>query len=80
MVLLGMIFFLLCDICVALSNVSEYLSLPMFDMRNLEAIFHYLIWVFYVPSQLMISLSGNSKIKGENLLPKLLGLSSFLRL
>ena len=65
MVLLGMILFLFCDICVALSNVNTSLSLGKLDLLNLEQIFRYLIWVFYLPSQLMLSLSGSYKIKVE---------------
>ena len=65
MVLLGMILFLLCDICVALSNVNTRLPLGILDLMNLEQIFSYLIWVFYLPSQLLLSLSGRPKIKVE---------------
>ena len=64
-VVLGMILFLLCDICVALSNIATHLPLEALDLKNLEQISRYLIWVFYLPSQLMLSLSGRTKIKVE---------------
>lgn len=44
----GMTLFLLCDINVALFNL----------FYDVSGIFQILIWVFYLPSQLLISLSG----------------------
>lgn len=44
MIILGMFLFLLCDICVGLSN--------------LIGIFYNLIWLFYIPSQILLALSG----------------------
>jgi hypothetical protein len=64
-VVLGMMLFLLCDICVALSNITECLPLGILNLVNLSQIFSFLIWIFYLPSQLMLSLSGSTKIKRE---------------
>ncbi|WP_343768273.1 lysoplasmalogenase family protein [Clostridium malenominatum] len=58
----GMLFFLLCDINVALYNMEKVINLP----KNLELVAnstsYLLIWYFYLPSQVMISLSGYLKV------------------
>lgn len=59
MILLGMILFLLCDICVALSNLSALLQLTGYNLGWVEHISSLLIWFFYLPSQLLLALSGN---------------------
>ncbi|MBZ9687035.1 lysoplasmalogenase family protein [Clostridium estertheticum] len=62
MIVFGMIFFLLCDICVALSNLSGLLPLIGHSMGLVQHISSLLIWFFYLPSQLLLALSGNDKI------------------
>lgn len=62
MIVLGMILFLLCDICVALSNISALLPLTGYSLRSFEEICRLLVWVFYLPSQLLLALSGSTKI------------------
>jgi hypothetical protein len=62
MIAFGMILFLLCDICVALSNLSELLPLTGYYFRKVQHISSMLIWFFYLPSQLLLALSGNDKI------------------
>jgi hypothetical protein len=62
MVILGMILFLLCDICVALSNITEILHLLGCSCIRIQQISIFLIWVFYLPSQLLLALSGSIKI------------------
>lgn len=62
MIVFGMILFLLCDLCVALSNLSEILQLTGYDLGWVQQSFSFLIWFFYLPSQLLLALSGNSKI------------------
>ncbi|MCB2291132.1 lysoplasmalogenase family protein [Clostridium sp. CS001] len=62
MVVLGMILFLLCDICVALSNVTTILPIEAHFIISLQQIASFLIWVFYLPSQLLLSLSGSNNI------------------
>ena len=61
-IVFGMILFLLCDICVALSNLTVILPLSGYFIIRLQQITNFLIWVFYLPSQLLLSLSGNAKI------------------
>ena len=50
---LGIILFLLCDINVGLFNILGYIGLATYE--NLTG---FLIWFFYFPSQLLLSLSG----------------------
>ncbi|SES84504.1 lysoplasmalogenase family protein [[Clostridium] polysaccharolyticum] len=47
----GLIMFFCCDICVGLSN-SALLGIPV----SVEAVFFWLIWIFYIPSQVCISI------------------------
>ena len=63
MMVLGMILFLLCDTCVALSAITGLFPLTGYFMSNFHQITFYLIWVFYLPSQLLLSLSGSTKIR-----------------
>jgi hypothetical protein len=49
----GIILFLLCDINVGLFNIVGYLGLTKY-----ENLIGFLIWFFYFPSQLLLSLSG----------------------
>lgn len=53
MIVAGMLLFLLCDINVALRNSS----LLWINLYNAE-LSYYLIFLFYLPSQLLLSLSG----------------------
>ena len=59
MVLFGMILFLLCDLCVAASNVTS----TAYTMIRFQQISWLLIWFFYLPSQLLLALSGIYKNK-----------------
>jgi hypothetical protein len=58
MIVLGMILFLFCDICVALSNIDVCLPLTACTLVRFQQISSFLIWVFYLPSQLLLALSG----------------------
>lgn len=69
MIVFGMILFLLCDICVAISNLTALLPLTGYFMSRFQQITCFLIWVFYLPSQLLLSLSGSCN---SNLSSKLL--------
>jgi hypothetical protein len=62
MIILGMILFLLCDICVGLSNITVNAPLSGYFMIRFREIICFLIWFFYIPSQLLLALSGNGKI------------------
>ncbi|MGO5066372.1 hypothetical protein FDF31_10015 [Clostridium sporogenes] len=54
---IGITLFFLCDLNVAFSNISFYL-LSIKYVENLENVFLPLIWFFYLPSQILLSLSG----------------------
>lgn len=55
-IILGMIFFALCDINVALYGLSIYNGL---DITHINYnIIYALIWIFYIPSQILLSISG----------------------
>ncbi|GHU56059.1 hypothetical protein AGMMS49975_18770 [Clostridia bacterium] len=51
---IGMLLFLLCDINVALANIFDY------------PVFWRLIWVFYLPSQLLLAFSSVHKRNVQN--------------
>lgn len=55
----GMILFLLCDINVGLFNLSDFLPVgPVYE--KIYSVSSILMWTFYAPSQVMISLSGDN--------------------
>ncbi len=56
----GLILFLCCDICVALHNMGAYISVPA--MNRAVAFANIGMWLFYLPSQVLIVLSA---ITGE---------------
>ena len=58
MVTLGMVLFLLCDINVALRNITSLISLPQVFTDVTYQLSSVLIFVFYLPSQLLLALSG----------------------
>ncbi len=58
---IGMVLFLLCDINVGLFNMADYLSLPQALYHQLYTLSSVLMWTFYAPSQLLISLSSGRK-------------------
>lgn len=62
MISFGMIFFLLCDINVGLYNISAYIDLSV----NFENTSYLLIWLFYLPSQVLIALSGYDFHRNKN--------------
>lgn len=58
MILYGMVLFLLCDINVALYNLTEVTGFSGSSIDTFHNVSGTLIWLFYVPSQLLLSLSG----------------------
>ncbi|AJD27188.1 hypothetical protein G8E05_12015 [Clostridium botulinum] len=58
---IGITLFFLCDLNVAFSNISFYL-LSIKHVENLENVFLPLIWFFYLPSQILLSLSGKKQL------------------
>lgn len=57
---LGMVLFLLCDINVGLFNMAGYVPMPDNIYMKLYQASSLLMWGFYAPSQLLISLSISS--------------------
>ncbi|APR02052.1 putative membrane protein [Clostridium botulinum] len=58
---IGITLFFLCDLNVAFSNISFYL-LSIKHVENLGNVFLPLIWFFYLPSQILLSLSGKKQL------------------
>lgn len=58
----AMILFFLCDINVALSYVLYFYPIYVLNI-SMDCITNFLIWTFYFPSQLLLTLSGMDKIK-----------------
>ncbi len=54
----GMILFLLCDLNVAVFNYFLGKEVLIFDLLNISIISNYLIWLFYLPSQVFLALSS----------------------
>ena len=55
---IGIFLFLLCDINVGIYNMSYYVDLPHLASNYIKSISHILIWFFYAPSQVLISISS----------------------
>ena len=62
MIVFGMILFLLCDLCVGLSNATALLPLTIYSIIKIQQISRFLIWFFYLPSQVLLALSGNNEV------------------
>lgn len=62
MIVFGMVLFLLCDTCVAFSNITILFPLSGYIITIFQQISYFLIWVFYLPSQLLLALSGSGRI------------------
>lgn len=56
---LGMLLFLLCDINVGLFNMGGFLELPEHIYQPIYSAASILMWTFYAPSQVLITLSGH---------------------
>ncbi len=54
----GMVLFLLCDINVGLFNLSGFISLPEEIYSVIYSLSSILMWTFYAPSQVLITMSG----------------------
>lgn len=61
---IGLLLFLGCDICVGLFNFGTVLNVEL--PRWLTATVPIAIWVFYLPSQVLITSTGYIKIKASN--------------
>lgn len=58
MIALGMVLFLLCDMSIGVAYI-----LRNANMLNLSYLFSNLIWIFYLPSQILLSISGFEETK-----------------
>lgn len=63
--LVGIIMFLLCDINVVIFNISTYVSIKENWFITIEKFSRVGMWMFYLPSQVLISLSSLSKESKE---------------
>ena len=54
----GMILFFLCDFCVFLYQLQNYLQNFHFNIEIVSSFAVLFIWVFYTPAQLLLSISG----------------------
>ena len=60
MISVGMILFLLCDINVALYNIIGLVAISSKYINLLKNLSYVSMWLFYLPSQVLLSLSGYS--------------------
>ncbi len=58
MIAWGMILFLLCDINVGLANITKVVNLSQSLLKTFLDKSFLLIWLFYLPSQVLLALSG----------------------
>lgn len=55
---IGMVLFLLCDINVGLFNLSDFIQIEKTWFNKIYEFATIAMWMFYLPAQVMISLSG----------------------
>lgn len=56
---IGLLFFVLCDINVGLFNIAYFIPINTFTYIKIYNISSIAMWLFYLPSQVLISLSKN---------------------
>jgi len=59
---IGMVLFLLCDINVLLFNISDFVAIDSALFSNVYAFAAIAMWMFYLPAQVGIAISGASFI------------------
>ena len=59
MILFGMVLFLLCDINLGLNYVLDQLQVNGYVFNLIKSISSISVWVYYVPSQILLALSGS---------------------
>jgi hypothetical protein len=69
LIAVGMILFFMCDFNVALYNLIDFYDIELIRVNNKEFLVGFLMWFFYLPSQLLLTLSGFN----ENYIKKLFG-------
>jgi len=62
LIAIGMSLFFMCDLNVAIFNLAETISINLFKDEYIRFYSGFLIWLFYAPSQLLLTLSGSNKI------------------
>lgn len=60
LVAIAMTLFLLCDINVAVSHITRQLGV---SYANISMISSFLVWIFYLPSQVLLAMSGYKRSK-----------------
>lgn len=63
LLLIGLIIFLMCDLSVGLYNLGYYFDIPYNVDKILGDISENLMWFFYLPSQVLISIYAKSEYK-----------------
>jgi hypothetical protein len=66
LLLIGLIIFLMCDLSVGLYNLSYYFDIPYNVDKVLSIISENLMWFFYLPSQVIISIYAKREYKKSN--------------
>ncbi len=61
----GLLLFWLCDLHVGILNMGRFAELPDLYWQTLHPYSQTALWVFYLPSQVLISLSSCNTIKSE---------------
>ena len=56
---IGMTLFFLCDINVGISGIVNNIFLFGIDVKSVS---RFLVWIFYLPSQVLLALSGYKKL------------------
>ena len=59
---LGLLLFFLCDLNVGVMNLGEYLRLPVFYWQRVRPFCSGILWLFYLPSQVLLSFSDCYRI------------------
>ncbi|MFU0826710.1 MAG: hypothetical protein ACFWTJ_04100 [Lachnoclostridium sp.] len=57
---LGMVLFMLCDINVGIFNLSDYIAVSSYWYKSLYNFAAVAMWLFYLPAQVLITLSGQT--------------------
>lgn len=60
--LIGMVLFLLCDINVGIYNLGSYINVSSSYITNIIEYSSVLMWFFYLPSQVLITLSADIQL------------------
>lgn len=61
MIAIGMFLFFMCDLNVALFNIVDDRAISFLNGVSAQFLVGFLIWFFYVPSQVLLTLSGYNK-------------------